>query len=84
MLQRRLGVCGRDIGMALFAMIDGFLQMLDSFGSMRICLCLLAGFGVSQRGFGVRDENTGVALLAMVDRFLGVLDGFRDMVLRGQ
>ncbi len=55
-LLRRFFVFGRDIRMALFVMIAGFLQMLDSFGCMWICLCLLAGFGVSQRSFGVRGE----------------------------
>jgi len=84
MVQRHLGVSGRDIGMALLAVIDCFFEMFNSFFGMWVGLYLLSGFGVSQRQFGVSDENIGMALLAVIDRFFGVADGFRDMVFGGQ
>ena len=84
MVQRHLGVRGRDIGMALLAVIESFLEMFNSFFGMWIGLYLLPSFGVSERHFGVSDENIGMALLAVIDCFFGVADGFRDMVFGGQ
>src|ERR1700730_11136688 len=77
MVQRHLGVRGRDIGMALLAVIESFLEMFNSFFGMWIGLYLLPSFGVS-------DENTCMAPLAVIDCFFGVADGFRDMVFGGQ
>jgi hypothetical protein len=70
MFQRLFGVRGRDLGMALFAMIDGFFEMINTFGGMGGGLCLFAGFSMFKCFFGVRNENAGMAHLAMFDGLL--------------
>ena len=78
------GVLCRYIGMPLFAMGDGFLEMLRPFIQMRVLHIFLSHPGMLER-FGImRRQGIGMPLFAMVHGFLGMLQGFTHMLVPGK
>ena len=71
----------RDIGMLLLAMINGRLQVSDSFCGMGIGLGHFSRLGVSERGLGMFYKHVRMALLAMINGFLRITDGLGQMIL---
>ncbi len=72
---------GRDIRMALLAVINRFLQMRNSLFNVRVRLDLLARFGMAKSGFRMRDEDGGMTRLAMLYRLFRMAYGGNHMLL---
>ena len=81
MLQGRLRMMGRDIRMALLAVINRFLQMRNSLFNVRVRLDLLARFGMAKSGFRMRDEDGGMTRLAILYRLFRMAYGGNHMLL---
>jgi hypothetical protein len=62
-------------------MLDGSLQMRNSFRRMGIRLLLLGRLGMRQRCLGMGYEKIGMALFSMRNGFFGVTDSFGQMIL---
>ena len=71
-----LGVLGRDFGMPLVAMSDGFFQFADTFIKMRIFDFFLSHFGMAQRFLRMTDHGIGMAHTAMFGCFFRVRNRF--------
>jgi hypothetical protein len=70
--------CGY-FSMARFPMLNGFFQMCDPFGHMRMIRASLQG--MLQRGFRMCQKCVSMALFAMVHRFFRVLEGVLEVLL---
>jgi hypothetical protein len=80
MVQRCFCMSRCDIGMALLALVDRFLQMFDGFCCVRIGLNLLTGFRVRERRLGVGGYAISTSMLAIINGLICVLNRLRDMV----
>jgi len=78
--ERGLGVRGRRFGMALFAVPDGLLEMLDALLDVRIGRRRLSGLGVLQARLGMGHEIGGLALGAGGDGFARMRLGLSQVV----
>ena len=63
--------CGH-IGMPLFAMGNGFLEMLDPFIQMRILHTQTGRLGMLECFFSMLHQGIGMPLFAMRDGFIGM------------
>ena len=68
------------LALALFALLDGLLQMNDAGAHEAVRFFLLGGVGVLQSFLGVFDETVGLTFQAGVDRLARMRDRLGDMV----
>src|SRR4029077_6289339 len=78
---RLFGMFGCYISMPLFAMGNGFGEMLDPFIHMRI---LRSCPGMLKCLFSMLHQDIGVPLFSMRHSFLGMFQGFSRMLVSGK
>src|SRR5882762_4499986 len=81
MADRLFGMFGCYISMPLFAMGNGFVEMLDPFIHMRI---LRGRPGMLECFLSMLHQDIGMPLFAMRHGFLGMFQGFSRMLVSGK
>jgi hypothetical protein len=84
MRNRFFGVLGRNLGMILFAVCNGFFQRFNAGLDMRFGFAARDAFGglrMFKRVFGMFDQLLRMSGLAMSDRMFGMFQGFGGMFL---
>jgi hypothetical protein len=84
MRDRSFGMFGRHISMTGFAVLDGLLELLDTFVQVRILHIFLGRLCVLERPLCMLHEGIGMALLPMRHGFLRMFDRLTHMLIVGQ